>query len=259
MKTAINNQILEIIPDDGEELTICRQTIYPDRVVVFNTIEKDVLQEIHFDKTTGDIMDREKRKQALPKFEYLFDESGIKAYVEHRFLDELDFKDYKPKGIDIETTTVRLVRANMEDRLYLHSHPINKSSSDYRESAKYCVETLLHTEAAQAGYKTFLKETYSKLSTKEKANYHYGQIYFADRMQGGYPSGYSNPAASWFSSWFIETYGPYDDDVFATLRSIAALFNIDTRYLSEMVKYPTRSQKWKAYARELSLLEESAG
>ena len=73
--------MLEIIPDEGEELFIFRETIYPDRVVVFKTIDKDTLQEIHFDKFSGFLIDRESRKKNLAKSIFKFEDNKITGIV----------------------------------------------------------------------------------------------------------------------------------------------------------------------------------
>jgi len=204
MKPTFINNNLEIIADNGEALSVFRQTIYSDRIVVFRTIDNDTLREVHFDKHSGALIDRAGRQATLPKFEYQFDKFQLKGIIEHRFLDELDFKDFKPKGVDIETITVSLFRDDKRVSHSLNLHPVNKFPANYFESVQSCVDRFVADEQAKIKYELFLKDEYSKLTTQEKANFHHGEILFEDRMQGGYPSGFKNPAAAYLSRWFAE-------------------------------------------------------
>lgn len=254
MKAILKDSVIEILHDDSEELSIYRETIYSDRIVVFKTIAKDIYQEIHFSKSTADLIDRECRKEKLYKTEYFFNDSQIKVIIEHKFLDELDFPDFKPNGIDVETIIVRLLKDDIELNSYLHLHPVNKYPETYFETARDSVERYLEVEKSNLEHKNFLLNTYSKWTTKEKANYHYGAILFQDRMQGGEPSRFTNPAADYLSKWFIETYQPYDNDILSTLRLIAEMFEIDTIYINEMIKYKSNSSEWNYYASKLNLI-----
>lgn len=254
MTTSTINNKIEIIADIDEELKIFRDTVYPDRIIVFKTIEPDILQEFHFDKSTGQLLDREKRRMSLPKFEYSFDNHKIVGIVEHKFLDELDFNGFKPKGIDIETITVKLFENGQEVKTAFHMHPVNQFSKEHYDTVKDTVDRFIENAKAENENLIFLRETYSKWSSEKKANYHYGQILFQDRMQGGYPSIYKNPAADYLSKWFIDTFQKYDNNIFHTLELIAKSFAIDTIHLQEMVKYDTKSDNWKKFAEELELL-----
>lgn len=203
MTTSTINNKTEIIADIDEELTIFSETVYPDRIIVFKTIEPDVIQEFHFDKSTGQLLDREKRRMTLPKFEYSFDNHKIVGIAEHKFLDELDFNGFKPKGIDIETITVKLYENGHEVNSAFHMHPVNQFSKEYYHTVKDSVDRFIENAKAKNENLTFLQETYSKWSSEEKANYHYGQILFQDRMQGGFPSIYKNPAADYLSNGLL--------------------------------------------------------
>jgi hypothetical protein len=255
MTTTFNKNILEIIPAVGEELFIFRKTIYPDRIVVFKTIDKDALQEIHFDKRSGFLIDRESRKKNFPKSVFKFKEHNIIVIVEHKFLDEIDFKGYKPKGIDIETVIIKAIIDSKEIDLMYQTNATNKSSDNFYELAKESVENYLKNKKFKIDQSLFLKDTYSKLTTKEKVNYHFSEIHFQNRMQGGFPSGYKNPAATYLSKWFIDTFKTYDAEILKTIGMIANEFNIPTTYLNEMIKYEVQSLEWKSYARKLDLLD----
>ena len=254
MTTTFNKNILEIIPDEGEELCIFRKTIYPDRVVVFKTIDKDTLQEIHFDRLSGFLIDRESRKKNLAKSIFKFKDNKITSIIEHKFLDEIDFKGYKPKGIDIETIIIKAIIDSKEIDLIYQTNATNKSSDNFYELAKESVDNYLKNEKYKEERSIFLKDTYSKLTTKEKVNYHFSEIHFQNRMQGGFPSGYKNPAATYLSKWFIDTYKPYDENILNTIGLLANEFDIPTTYLNDMIKYDVQSLEWKSYASKLNLL-----
>ena len=254
MTTTFNNNILEIIPDEGEELCIFGNTIYAERVVVFKTINKDTLQEIHFDKLSGFLIDRESRKKNLAKTIFKFNDDKITGIIEYKFLDEIDFKGYKPKGIDVETTIIKAIIDSKEIDLVYQTNATNKSSENFYELAKQSIDNYLKNEKYKVERSIFLKDTYSKLTTKEKANHHFTEIHFQNRMQGGFPSGYKNPAATYLSKWFIDTYKPYDEDILNTIELIANEFNIPTTYLNDMIKYDIHSLEWKFYANKLELL-----
>lgn len=70
----------------------------------------------------------------------------------------------------------------------------------------------------------------------------------------GYSSGYKNPAAPYLSKWFIDTYSLHDNDIYSTLQQIAVMFEIDTKLLSQMIKYETKSNEWQELARKLNLI-----
>jgi hypothetical protein len=254
MTTTFIKNILEIIPDEGEELFIFRKTIYPDRVVVFKTIDKDTLQEIHFDNFSGFLIDRESRKKSLAKSIFKFEDNKITSIVEHKFLDEIDFKGYKPKGIDIETIIIKAIIDSKEIDLIYQTNATNKSSDNFYELAKESVDNYLKNEKYKVERLIFLKDTYSKLTTQEKVNYHFSEIHFHNRMQGGFPSAYKNPAATYLSKWFIDTYESYDEDILKTIGLIANEFDIPTTYLNDMLKYDSQSLEWKSYANKLDLL-----
>lgn len=255
MKTAIINNKLEIVADKDEDLKVFRNTAYTDRIVVFKAAKLDVIQEYHFDKSTGHLLEREIRKMTLPKFEYTFDEYQIVGIIEHKFLDELDFNGFKPKGIDIETIVVKLFKNGQAINSAYHMHPVNQFPNEYYKTVKNSVDSYIETEKAKKENLTFLQDTYSKWSSEEKANYHYGQILFQDRMQGGFPSIYKNPAADYLSKWFIDTFQKYDNNILFTLELIAKSFSIDTTHLTEMIKYDTKSEDWKRFANKLNLMK----
>jgi hypothetical protein len=254
MKAVFNNNILDIVPDDGEELSVFRETVYKNRVIVFKKVSTNVLQEFHFDKSTGELVSRQKRKDTLPKFKYVFEEHNIQGEIEHKFLDEIDFKDYKPQGIDIETVFIKLTKDGKVICEGGHWDPINQTSDSYFERVERTVQSHIENEQFKSERLLFLKDTYSKWTLEEKARYQYNLILFHDRMQGGYPSAYKNPAATYFSKWFIDTYSPFDNNIISTLKKIAKMFEIDTKYLTEMIQFDITSSEWKEYARKLDLL-----
>ena len=256
MRTITKNNLIEIEADFGEKLEVVKQSFYSDRIIIFKTISENVLQEFHFDNQFGNPIDRIQRKTSLPKFEYFFQPENIIGTIEHNFLDELDFKDYKPKGIDIETIVVRLFQKGKEISTSYHTHPVNKFEDKYFETVQDRVKSYIEDEKAEIKNQIFLTETYSKWSSKEKANYHYGSILFQDRMQGGYPSGYKNPAATYLSKWFIDTFSEFDSNIYLTIEQIAKSFNIDTTYLNEMIKYDINSGEWQTIATKLNLLDK---
>ena len=68
MKAMINNGLLEILTEPREELEVFKNSVYSDRVIVFKTIKEDVLQEFHFDTSTGNLINRAARKLHLPRY-----------------------------------------------------------------------------------------------------------------------------------------------------------------------------------------------
>lgn len=256
MRTITKDNIIEIEADFDEKLEVVRQSIYSDRIVVFKTISENVLQEFHFDNHTGNLIDRIQRKTSLPKFEYFFQSENIIGTIEHSFLDELDFKDYKPKGIDIETIVVRLFHKGKEVSKIYHADSVNKFECKYFEIVQDCVKRYIEYEKDKNQNQIFLTETYSKWTSEEKANYHYGLILFQDRMQGGFPSRYKNPAAMYLSKWFIDNFSEFDSNIFSTIEQIAKSFDIDTTYLNEMIKYDIDSDEWQTFAAKLNLLNK---
>jgi hypothetical protein len=58
MRAILKDGVVEIVPDDSEELSIYRETVYPDRIVVFKTMAEDVCQEVHFGMSTAVLIDR---------------------------------------------------------------------------------------------------------------------------------------------------------------------------------------------------------
>lgn len=245
-----------ILSEQSDKFSVYRDTIYSDRIVVFEAIDKDVLREYHFDKISGKLIDREQRQHTLASIEYTFDKHGIKGIAQHVFLDTLEFSDYKPKGIDIETIVVRLFKDQKEIRKGLRKHPVNKFPNDYFNSIKSSVDWFIDEENARSEKEVFLNTVYSKWRTKDKVNYHYSQILFQDRMQGGLPSGYTNPASVYLSKWFFDEYQMYDKKIMKTLKLLAIKCKIDTKYLSEMIKYDIDSPEWKTFAEKLKLIEE---
>lgn len=256
MQVRLKDNKIEILAGEDEEIEVISESVYPDRVIVFRKIESNALQEYHFNSHDGVLLDRAARQLSLPQFEFDFAEHHLTAIVEHRFVDELDFNGYKPAGVDIETITVRVIREGQTVSQINHLHPVNKQPENYFDRANETVERYIEGEQAKKEQYDFLKMTYAAWTTREKAEYHYNSILFQDRMQGGFPSGYTNPAATYLSKWFIDTYSPFDNTVFQTLEQIARLFNIDTRYLAEMVQYETTSSEWKRIANELGLIEK---
>jgi len=252
----MDNDFQYLISEQSDKFSIYRDTIYLDRIVVFEAIDKDTLREYHFDKISGKLIDREQRQKTLPSIEFTFDKQGIKGIAEHVFLDTLEFNDYNPKGIDIETIVVRLFKDQKEIRKGLHTHPVNKFPNDYFNSIKSSVDWHIDEENARSEKDLFLKTVYSKWSIEDKVNYHYSQILFQDRMQGGIPSGFTNPASVYLSKWFIDEYQMYDNNTMKTLELIAIKFKIDTKYLNEMIKYDINSPEWKIFAEKLKLIEE---
>lgn len=255
MKVSIDkNSSVEVIPEAGEELSIVTDSVYTDRVVVFNKISKYAFHESHFDKSTGQLIDREQRRKAFPKFEYPFDKQKIKAVIEHRFLDELNFNGYTPKGIDIETTIVTIIEKGQEVDCILHEHPVNLYPQEYHESAKRSIDLLIEKRMANDPNLKFLVKTYSTWNSEKKAAFHRGDIYFQDRMQGGYPRQYKNLATYHFSKWFMDTFEQYDDNVYDTLELIAKEFSVDTKHLREITKYEVGSPEWVVLAKETGLI-----
>ncbi len=169
-------------------------------------------------------------------------------------MDEIDFKGYKPKGIDIETIIIKAIIDSKEIDLIYQTKATNKSSDNFYELAKESIDNYLEIEKYKIEELLFLKDTYSKMTTKEKANFHFSEINFQNRMQGGFPSGYKNPAATYLSKWFLDIYRPYDDEILKTIELIANEFDIPTIYLNEMTKYDPQSSEWKSYATKLNLL-----
>ncbi|MCL5247775.1 hypothetical protein M4I21_18355 [Cellulophaga sp. 20_2_10] len=253
MKTIFRNNQINIISENGEELEVFRETIYENRIIVYKVIDENTLEEIHLNKLDGKIITRKDRQTKLPKFEFLFDNEKI--IIKHKFLDELDFNGFEPKGINIETIVINGFRKDKEIGGFIHWHPINKVPNTYHKDAQGALESFLGSEKSKKKENDFLKNKYAKWTTKEKANYHYGAILFEDRMQGGFPSGYSNPASTYLSKWFIDTYKDFDEDIMSTLRLISELFSIRTKYLDKMILLDFTSPEWKKYADKLGLLE----
>lgn len=247
----------EILPEQGEQLIICKDTVYANRIVVFKTVADNVQQEIHLDSSSGRVIDREKRRAGFPKFEYSFAEQGLTAIVEHVFLDELQDLDYRPPGIDIETTTVRLLRGVREISLGKHLHPVNKFPPAHFEHAKSSVEWHVGMEESEIAFEAFLRDEFSTLNTDQKVRHLRYQIGFEDRMQGGYDSGYSSHIASYLSKWYMDTYGRYDRRPIRTLKRVARSFDVGTRYLKQMVRYDVDSAEWRSYASKIGLLTDA--
>jgi len=255
MKPVFRNNEINIISENKENLEIFKETIYKDRIVIFKIINVDTLEEIHLNKHDGKIITRDHRQTKLPKFEFLFDDEQVKIIIEHKFLDKLDFKELKSKGINIEAIVINGFRKNKKIGSLIHYHPINKTPNTYEKDAQMAFEHFLENENSIRKENDFLQNKYSKWTTKEKANYHYGAILFEDRMQGGFPSGYSKPASKYLSKWFIDTYKDFNKDIMLTLKLISELFKIETKYLDKMVLLNFTDPKWKEYAAKLGLLE----
>ncbi|MGN7818995.1 hypothetical protein ACTJJB_02630 [Chitinophaga sp. 22536] len=258
MKVIRHQDHIDIMPEEGEEITIHRETTYPGRVVVFKRLSENAWQEIHFDKNNGTLISREEREQTLPVLHFDFEEAGIKAEVEHVFLDTINFNGYTPLHKDTETIRVRLFREGKACGHGVREVRVNEGRYDYAKAARHDVDSLLQTEAGKRKFDLFLRDTYAHLSMEKKIHYHYGRILFEDRMQGGYPSGYTSPAASYFAKWFIDTFSPYNTDCIGTLQEIAKRFDlhIDETQLREMVRYELHSAEWRTIAGQLGLLDK---
>lgn len=247
------NRLVSMQP---ERFSIYHDTIYSDRIIVFEEVEKETFKEYHFEKHSEKLIDREKRKKSLPTKEYKFEEHKIKGVAEHVFLDELEFIGFIPKGIDIETIVIRMFIGENEISKALNTHPVNKFSNDYFSTVKNVVDRYVENQNTLKDKHDFLQNIFSKWDLKDKADFIHKQILFEDRMQGGFPSGYNNPAATYLSKWFIDEYQKYDNEIINTLTLIANKFNIDTKYLEDMTKYYTDSPEWRKYALDLNLISE---
>ncbi|NML38089.1 hypothetical protein HHL17_12865 [Chitinophaga sp. G-6-1-13] len=258
MKVIRHNDIVNIIPEEGEEITIHRETVYPNRIIVFKRLPEKGWQEIHFDKNKGTLISREEREQTLPVFRYHFDDAGIKAEVQHIFQDTAHFNGYTVEDEDAETIRIKLFRDGKELSHGIRVERINARPHNYFEEMRRDVDSLLQQEESNRKFDLFLQETYTHWTMEEKVHYHYGRILFEDRMQGGYPSGYTSPAAHYFSKWFMNTFEPYNIDSIGTLQAIAKRFDlhIEETLLREMVRHELRSDEWRTIARQLGLLDK---
>lgn len=258
MKIIRHNDHLDIVPEEGEEITVHRETVYPDRIVVFKRLSGAAWQEIHFDKNNGALISREDRERTLPSFQYHFDEAGMVAVIDHIFIDEANTNAWSYPDRDVEITRIRLFRDARVVRYCTEIDRINARTVNHLEKAKRQVDALLQQEATNQQYDKFLRETYVHWAPEHKIEYHYRRIRFEDKMQGGYPSGYTSPAAPYFSKWFMDTFAAYNPDCIGTLRGIAQQFNIPVTnaLLQEMVRYETHSDEWRDIAGQLGLLDK---
>ncbi|MBC9912971.1 hypothetical protein [Chitinophaga varians] len=258
MKIIRHNDHLDIVPEEGEEITLHRETVYPDRIVVFKRLSDIAWQEIHFDKNNGALISREDRARTLPSFQYHFDEVDMVAVIDYIFIDEANTNAWSYPHRDVETIRIKLFRNARVVQYCTEIDRINARTVNHFEKAKRQVDALLQQEASKRQYDMFLRETYTHWTAEHKIEYHYRRILFEDRMQGGYPSGYTSPAAPYFSKWFMDTFAAYNPDYIGTLQGIAKQFDIHITdaLLREMVRYETNSDEWQTIAGQLGLLDK---
>ena len=228
---------------------------YFNRIIKFEYDEECVLNEIHFDKKSNTLLDRVYRKNTLPQFRFDFPEHQLWVEIKHQFLDEMDFAVIEFEGINIETITSELFDYNGKSKsLILHTVEINKEPYNYLKIANQILKQYQETIKSNDTQESFLKDEYQQFNPKEKVDYLYGQILFEDRMQGGYPSKYKYPVASYVSKWFVDSYGKYDSDYPKTIATLLDKFNLKCADINEMLKYETTSSEWIKLAIKNQLL-----
>lgn len=237
-----------------ESLIYNNDSVYKDRVIVFKVKGNEYIEEYHFNKKDEEFISTEERKSTLAKFEYFFEKYGINAIIKHEFNDNVDFGAIEFKGVNIEIITIKLKYHNGREKSTVFYGAANRNQVNYFKRVNNMVKNAIKSDKDKKEYEEFLINKYSKMTSIEKANYHYGQISFFERMQGGIPTKDKNPATSYFSKWFIDQFGKYDNSIIGTLEELAKIYKVDNQYLNEMVKYSIDKKEWKNYARKINLI-----